>query len=74
MLHATGGDCDTAIGGLAKLSNDKISLKSELFSDDGNIKFEFQSSGHFKEAKEIGYRVGKELLKKAGTNFKIKGS
>tara|TARA_B100000686_G_C16700619_1_gene923159 strand:+ start:116 stop:1051 length:936 start_codon:yes stop_codon:yes gene_type:complete len=74
LLEAIGGDCDTAIGGLAKLSNDKISLKSELFSDDGNIKFEFQSSGHFKEAKEIGYRVGKELLKKAGTNFKIKGS
>tara|TARA_Y100000590_G_scaffold31796_1_gene35150 strand:+ start:183 stop:1118 length:936 start_codon:yes stop_codon:yes gene_type:complete len=74
LLEAIGGDCDTAIGGLAKLSNDKISLKSELFSYDGNIKFEFQSSGHFKEAKEIGYRVGKELLKKAGTNFKIKGS
>ena len=69
LLEAIGGDCDTAIGGLAKLSNDKISLRSELFSNDGKKKFEFQSSGHFKEAKEIGYKVGKELLKKAGSNF-----
>ena len=69
LLEAIGGDCDTAIGGLAKLSNDKIFLKSELFSNDGKKKFEFQSSGHFKEAKEIGYRVGSELLKKAGSNF-----
>ena len=69
LLEAIDGDCDTAIGGLAKLSNEKISLKSQLFSNDGKKKFEFQSSGHFKEAKEIGYKVGKELLKKAGSNF-----
>ena len=74
LLEAIGGDCDTAIGGLAKLSNDKISLKSELFSNDGKKKFEFQSSGHFREAKEIGYKVGKELLKKAGSDFTTQGN
>ena len=74
LLEAIGGDCDTAIGGLAKLSNEKISLKSELFSNGGNKKFEFQSSGHFKEAKEIGYKVGKELLKKAGPDFITQGN
>ena len=74
LLEAIGGDCDTAIGGLAKLSNQKISLKSELFSNDGNKKFEFQISGHFKEAKEIGYKVGKELLKKAGSDFTTQGN
>ena len=74
LLEAIGGDCDTAIGGLAKLSNDKISLKSELFSNDGKKKFEFQSSGHFRESKEIGYKVGKELLKKAGPNFITQGN
>ena len=74
LLEAIGGDCDTAIGGLAKLSNDKIFLKSELFSNDGKKKFEFQSSGHFKEAKKIGYRVGNELLKKAGSNFTTEGN
>ena len=74
LLEAIGGDCDTAIGGLAKLSNNEIFLKSELFSNDGKKKFQSQSSGHFKEAKEIGYRVGKELLKKAGSNFTAQGN
>jgi hypothetical protein len=31
-------------------------------------------SGNFKEAKEIGYKIGKELLKKAGSNFTTQGS
>ena len=74
LLEAIGGDCDTAIGGLAKLSNDNISLKSELFSNDGKKKFEFQSSGHFRESKEIGYKAGKELLKKAGPDFTTQGN
>ncbi len=74
LLEAIGGDCDTAIGGLAKLSNNEIFLKSELFSNDGKKKFQSQSSGHFKEAKEIGYRVGKELLKKAGSDFTPQGN
>ena len=74
MLEAIGGDCDTAIGGLAKISNGKLLLKSELFSNDGKKKFQFQDSGNFKDAKEIGYKVGKELLKKAGTNFTKQGN
>ena len=74
LLEAIGGDCDTAIGGLAKISNNKIFLKSELFSNDGKKKFTSQSSGHYKEAKEIGYKVGNELLKKAGSDFKKKES
>jgi len=74
LLEAIGGDCDTAIGGLAKLSNGKISLKSELFSNDGNKKFQSQSSGSFKEAIEIGYKVGEELLKKAGPDFTTQGN
>ena len=74
LLEAIGGDCDTAVGGLAKLSNETIILKSELFSNDGNQKFVVENSGHFKEAKEIGYKVGEELLKKAGSDFKVQGN
>ena len=74
LLEAIGGDCDTAIGGLAKLSNEKITLKSELFSNDGNKIFLSQSSGSFREAKEIGYKVGEELLKKAGPDFTKQGN
>jgi len=71
LLEAIGGDCDTAVGGLATLSNGKINLKSELFSNDGSKKFVAESSGGLKYAKEIGYKVGEELLKKAGPNFKV---
>ena len=74
LLEAIGGDCDTAVGGLAKLFKGKIVLKSELFSNDGNKKFIVQNSGNFKEAKEIGYKVGEELLKKAGSDFKAQGN
>jgi len=74
LLEAIGGDCDTAIGGLAKISNEIISLKSELFSNDGKKKFESQSSGNFKEAKEIGHKVGRDLLKKAGLDFTTQGN
>jgi hydroxymethylbilane synthase len=74
LLEAIGGDCDTAVGGLAKLSNETIILKSELFSNDGNKKFVVENSGHFKEAREIGYKVGEELLKKAGSDYKTQGN
>ena len=74
LLEAIGGDCDTAVGGLAIFSNEKIILKSELFSNDGNKKFEVQRSGYFKEAKEIGYKAGEELLRKAGSSFKVQGN
>ena len=74
LLKAIGGDCDTAVGGLAKISNEKILLKTQLFSDDGKKKFEFQSSGNFKMAKEIGYRAGEALLKKAGSDFTAQGN
>ena len=74
LLEAIGGDCDTAIGGLAILQNEKIFIKSQLFSNDGKQKFEAESSGHFKEAKKIGYKVGAELLKKAGSNFTTQGN
>jgi len=54
--------------------NEKIILKSELFSNDGNKKFVAENSGSFKEAREIGYKVGEELLKKAGSEFKVQGN
>ena len=74
VLEAIGGDCDTAVGGLAKLLDNKIFLKSELFSDDGTKKFVAESSGNLSEAKKIGNKVGKELLEKAGSNFKVQGN
>ena len=74
LLEAIGGDCDTAVGGLAKLKDNKIFLKSELFSDDGTKKFIVEDQGVLNEPKKLGYKVGQMLLEKAGSDFKKKGS
>ena len=52
LLEAIGGDCDTAIGGLAKLSNEKIFLKSELFSNDGKKNFNLKAQDILKKLKK----------------------
>jgi len=52
LLEAIGGDCDTAIGGLAKFSNEKIFLKSELFSNDGKKNLNFKVQDILKKRKK----------------------
>ena len=39
MLKTIGGDCDTAVGVYANIENQKINLKTELFSEDGKERF-----------------------------------
>jgi hydroxymethylbilane synthase len=72
MLKTIGGDCETAVGGLAKLENKKIRLKAQLFSDNGKFFFNYENIGDQNEASEIGKKVGEELLKLAGNKFKKK--
>ena len=72
MLKTIKGDCDTAVGGLATINNNLITLKSELFSADGKQKFSSKFSGKIDEAKEIGIKVGTELISKAGNTYKDK--
>jgi len=72
MLKTIKGDCDTAVGGLATISNNLITLKSELFSIDGKQKFSSKFSGKVGEAEEIGVKVGTELIVKAGNTYKSK--
>ena len=70
MLKTIQGDCDTAVGGLATINNNLITLKSELFSTDGKKKFSAKTSGRVEEAKKIGIKVGQELIAKAGNTYK----
>jgi len=72
MLKTIEGDCDTAVGGLATINNNLITLKSELFSLDGKQKFIAKASGALNKAKEIGIKIGKELISQAGTTYKKK--
>ena len=64
------GDCETAVGGLATINSNLITLKSELFSTDGKKKFSAKTSGRIEEAKKIGIKVGQELIAKAGNTYK----
>ena len=70
MLQTIGGDCDTAIGGLAEIKNNNLKLKAQLFSDDGEETFEHEIIGTDKDASIIGKSMGKELLNLAGEKFK----
>ena len=72
MLHTLGGDCDTAIGGIAEISKNNLTLKAQLFSDSGNENFDYELTGLTTEAFNIGKIVGEKLLSLAGKKFKKK--
>ena len=70
MLETIGGDCDTAIGGLAEINNGKLTLKAQLFSDEGDESFDYKLTGPDMDAVNIGKTVGEKLLNLAGKKFK----
>tara|TARA_B100000405_G_scaffold260280_1_gene195638 strand:- start:24 stop:941 length:918 start_codon:yes stop_codon:yes gene_type:complete len=72
MLQTIGGDCDTAIGGLAEIKNHNLKLKAQLFSDSGQESFEYELTGREVDASFIGKSVGEKLLNLAGEKFKKK--
>jgi len=72
MLQVIGGDCETAVGGLAVIKNKNLKLKAQLFSDSGSGSFEYELTGQGSEAINIGKAVGEKLLSLAGTEFKKK--
>ena len=72
MLEAIGGDCETAVGGLAIVEDNNLKLTAQLFSDIGLKSFENEMTGKISEAVKIGELVGEQLLKLAGSEFKKK--
>jgi len=71
MLKVLGGDCETAVAGLATIKNNKIFLNCELFSIDGKKKFTFSIYGKKNEAKKIGHKAGLNLISQAGDGYKV---
>ena len=69
MLKVLGGDCETAVAGLATIENNKIFLNCELFSIDGKKKFTFSIYGKKNEAKKIGHKAGLNLISQAGNQL-----
>ena len=72
MLQILGGDCETAVGGLAEIHNNNLKLKAQLFADTGNESFEHELTGKDVDASYIGKVVGEKLLSLAGEKFKKK--
>ena len=72
MLQVIGGDCETAIGGLAVIDNKNLKLKAQLFSDSGSESFEHELTGKDIDAINIGKTMGEKLLSLAGKKFKKK--
>ena len=72
MLQVIGGDCETAIGGLAIIDNKNLKLKAQLFSDSGSESFEHELTGKDIDAINIGKAMGEKLLSLAGKEFKRK--
>ena len=72
MLQTLGGNCETAVGGLAEISNKNLRLKAQLFSDSGDESFSYEMTGSENDALIIGKTVGQKLLDLAGDKFKKK--
>ena len=72
FLKTLGGDCDTAVGGLAVIENNELILSTQLFSDNGDQDFIHKTKGKREDGVSIGALAGTELLKKAGNSFKKK--
>jgi hydroxymethylbilane synthase len=70
MLQTIGGDCETAVGGLAEIHNNNLKLKAQLFTDLGDESFEYELTGRDIDASYIGKAVGEKLLILAGEKFK----
>ena len=70
MLQTIGGDCETAVGGLAEINNNNLILKAQLFSDEGDESFDYKFTGRDVDAANVGKTVGEKLLNLAGNKFK----
>ena len=69
FLKTIGGDCDTAVGGLAIIKNNELILTAQLFSDNGETFFTHKTTGNVEDGINIGKAVGEKLLDLAGKNF-----
>ena len=70
VLKILDGDCETAVGAIAKINEENISLEVELFSLDGKERFYHKDSKEIKFAFELGKEVGLILKKESKNSYK----
>ena len=70
VLKILEGDCDTAVGVYAKIESQKINLKAELFSVDGNKRYFMNESEEKKSFLKLGKNIGEQLKIKSKGSYK----
>ena len=70
VLKVLEGDCETAVGAVSKIQNNKITIKGELFSLDGNKRYYHEVSCDLKDAYLGGNEVGQKLKEKSKGDYK----
>jgi hydroxymethylbilane synthase len=69
LLAALGGSCRTPIAGLARLVDDRVSVRGLIFSPDGARRHSANRQGLIGDAAALGADAGAELRAIAGPNF-----
>ena len=70
VLKVLEGDCETAVGAISKIRNNKITIKGELFSLDGNKRYYHEVYCDLKDAYLGGKEVGQKLKEKSKGDYK----
>ena len=70
VLKILEGDCDTAVGVYAKIENEKINLKTELFSVDGSKRYSVNEIGEKKSFLNLSKSIGEQLKSKSNGSYK----
>ena len=70
ILKILEGDCDTAIGVYAKIDQDFVNIKAELFSVDGKQRFFIDESEDKKMIEDLSTKIGEKLKSESKGSYK----
>ena len=70
ILKILEGDCDTAIGVYAKIEQDFVNIKAELFSVDGKQRFFIDESEDKKMIQDLSAKIGEKLKSESKGSYK----
>ena len=69
-LRVLEGDCETAVGTISKITDNKIFLSGELFSLDGSRRYYYETNEKLENFYKAGNELGKKLKELSKGNYK----